>query len=446
MTEPDGQNRKPASKCVWYILATVAGEPQSLQEFKLMSKNASFWNCLMSERATTYGGMMEDSLGPELDRPDYMPSYQTLTDENMKRIQLALDTRGFKNEPIPDVNDPIDFSNVDFTQLTSFSGFVFRGQTRFDNAKFRHGPVLFKGATFAGNVSFEGVTFCTKALFPKTRYEGGASFKNTRFLSEANFGHAKFRRADFVSAEFAGDVTFVSAEFVGDVTFANTIFARQVNFHSAGFGRPTRFQEARFETRVPAFFGATLHEYTDWHGAIWPSVPDDANEAGEQVHSYQRLALLMNKLEKPDARRLFFRLEMRARRRAEGWSITSVVNSLYRLACDYGHGLTRISVFWFGHLVIGAVLICVARIIGSSQNGLSRETAYEFMCNLPQAFAISFSNAHVFFRLSRGFLQNTIKDWAGVPFFNLIGGVQTVVGTVLLFFLLLTIRNRFRMR
>ena len=71
---------------------------------------------------------------------------------------------------------------------------------------------------------------------------------------------------------------------------------------------------------------------------------------------------------------------------------------------------------------------------------------YESMCDFPQAFAISFSNAHVFFGLNRGFLQDAIKDWAGVPFFNLIGGGQTVVGTVLLFFLLLTIRNRFRMR
>ena len=32
MDEPAGQNRKPASECIWYVLATVAGEPQSLQD------------------------------------------------------------------------------------------------------------------------------------------------------------------------------------------------------------------------------------------------------------------------------------------------------------------------------------------------------------------------------------------------------------------------------
>ena len=175
-------------------------------------------------------------------------------------------------------------------------------------------------------------------------------------------------------------------------------------------------------------------------------MPDDANEAREQVQYYQQLALVMNKLEKPDDRHLFFRQEMRARLRAEGWSSTSAGNWLYQRTCDYGYGLARISAFWFGHLVFGATLICAARTIGSAQNGLSWQTVYEFMRDLPQAFAISFSNAHVFFGLDRGFLQDTIKDWAGVPFFNLIGGVQTVSGTVLLFFLLLTIRNRFRMR
>ena len=155
---------------------------------------------------------------------------------------------------------------------------------------------------------------------------------------------------------------------------------------------------------------------------------------------------MMNKLEKPDDRHLFFRQEMRARRRAEGPSIASGMNWLYKFVCDYGHGLPRISALWFGHLVTGAILLFAIRVVGLPENELTRQMAYKFMHDLPQAFVISFSNAHPFFGLNNGFLQDTIKDWEGVSFFNLIGASQTVMGTVLLFFLLFTIRNRFRMR
>ena len=52
-----------------------------------------------------------------------------------------------------------------------------------------------------------------------------------------------------------------------------------------------------------------------------------------------------------------------------------------------------------------------------------------------------------FWALNRNFLEKAIKSWSeDLLLFNIIGSVQTVVGVILLFFLLLTIRNRFRMR
>ena len=440
MTEPVGQNRKPASECIWYVLATVAGEPKSRQDLGQLTKdNAYFWNGLMGPRVAVYGGWPKNTLGNGL-------NLRQLTKEDEVKIRGALDTRGFKGKRIPHVNTPIDFSNVVFTQHTSFVGFVFGGEVRLDNTVFP-GVVLFKDATFAGSVAFDGATFIEKAIFMSVEFAGSASFQNADFLKPVYFSHAKFLgKTGFDHATFSGDVRFTSAKFAHGVSFVNTVFAHTADFQSAELRGPTCFQEAHFKTRVPAFFNATFHEYTDWHDAKWPSVSGDANKAREQIQHYQRLALVMNKLEKPDDRHLFFRLEMRARLRTEGWSIASVGNWLYQCICNYGYGLARISTFWLGHLVLGAILICAARAIGPTRKGLSWQTVYESMCDFPQAFAISFSNAHVFFGLNRGFLQDAIKDWAGVPFFNLIGGGQTVVGTVLLFFLLLTIRNRFRMR
>ena len=439
MTEPAGTNSKPASKCIWYVLATVAGEPRSTQDLtRLARDNAYFWNGLMAPRVATLGGWAESTLGHDL-------GLKELTKEHKAEIRKALDTRGFKGESIPHVNLPIDFSNVVFPHYTFFVGFVFGGEVRFDSTVFP-GVVLFNDAKFSGHSVFDRATF-REAVFMSAEFAERASFQNAKFLKHVFFAHAQFlKKTEFAHATFTDDVVFNSAKFAHGASFVNTVFSHRANFESAEFRGPTHFQEARFRTQVPAFFDATLHEYTDWHGANWPSVPGDPDKAREQIQHYQRLALVMNKLEKPDDRHLFFRLEMRARLRSDGWSLASVGNWLYQRTCDYGYGLSRISTLWFGHLVLGAILICAARAVEPTRKGRSWQAVYEFMSDLPEAFVISFSNAHAFFGLNRGFLQDAIKDWACVPFFNLIGIGQTVIGTVLLFFLLLTIRNRFRMR
>ena len=59
------------------------------------------------------------------------------------------------------------------------------------------------------------------------------------------------------------------------------------------------------------------------------------------------------------------------------------------------------------------------------------------------AFALSFGNAHGPLGLNGTFFKNAIEDW---PCYGVVGPVQTVLGVIILFFLLLTIRNRFRMR
>ena len=48
-----------------------------------------------------------------------------------------------------------------------------------------------------------------------------------------------------------------------------------------------------------------------------------------------------------------------------------------------------------------------------------------------------------FLGLNRSFFEDALKDW---PWYGVVGPVQTVLGVIILFFLLLTIRNRFRMR
>ena len=58
---------------------------------------------------------------------------------------------------------------------------------------------------------------------------------------------------------------------------------------------------------------------------------------------------------------------------------------------------------------------------------------------------MSFSNAHGFLNLTDRFFKDVLegKDWA---WHAGVGGLQAVLGVIFLFFLLLTIRNLFRMR
>ena len=387
-----------------------------------------------------YGGSIEMSLGHDIECP-------ALKAEDHQAIRAALDMRGFSGVDLPHPNSPIDFSNLDFSGLTCFIGFAFGGETRFDNVRFSGGIALFNEATFAGSVTFEGTKFCGDALFMNAEFANGVKFDGTTFQASTIFSSARwFNNTTFTNATFHDDVRFNSAKFKHAVHFVDTIFSKEADFHGAEFRGPTHFQGARFETRVPSFFDSVLFEYTDWHGSDWPDVPGNADEAREQVQYYQRLVVLMNQLQKPVDQHFFFRKEMRTQRRSEGLTILGVFNWLYGFVCDYGYGLRRISLFWGGHMLLGAFAIWVSKIYDCWGEGPQCSEPRRLAVDFLHASGISFSNAQAPLGLNRGFLQETVKSWSDVPFFNLIGGVQTVLGVIFLFFLLLTIRNRFRMR
>ena len=228
--------------------------------------------------------------------------------------------------------------------------------------------------------------------------------------------------------------------------FANAVFEKAADFQSAVFQGSTHFLRTKFRACVPDFFEATLHEYTEWHGSEWPEVPDAADDARDQVQRYQRLGRLMNGHEKFNDQHFFFRKELRAQRRAEGWSIAGAMNWSYGLVCGYGYDLSRIAMIWAAHIFLGAVALWSISTFNGSELTLLWRTAHSGIGDFPDALAISFANAHALLNLSGRFLQDAEKGWKGIALFNVVGITQTVLGVIILFFLILTIRNRFRMR
>ena len=431
-------NLRPAEECIWYVLATIAGEPGQSGDLSTMAENQRYWNGLMRERRFWFG-FVESAAGGRIELP-------ILSDEDRQAIRSALDSRGFRDAPIPGRSEPIDFSHVRLPNGFSTIGFVFGGITAFDGAQFKDSTHIFHSTVFEGAVTFGETEFYGGFVLSNAKFMSGVSFKGAQFHQSAAFTGCVFpANVGFDGARFLKQARFDKCRFELGASFVSTTFESEADFSSADFQGPALFQRAEFKAHVPTFFGATLHEYTEWHGAKWPAVPEGTDQALNHIHGYQRLAKMMNELEMFDDQLRFVRLEMRARRRVEKWFPAGLMNHAYELICDYGFGLGRILAIWAGHVAVGAALLFVPKLIETLKNGggAGWQPAKESIIDLLLALVLSFINAHGPLGLYRTYFQDGLKDW---PWLIWVGPVQTVLGVIILFFLLLTIRNRFRMR
>ena len=58
MNSSEQRERRPAAECIWYVLVTIAGEPNHLGHIGPMTdQNQYYWNGLMNDRLPTIGGM-----------------------------------------------------------------------------------------------------------------------------------------------------------------------------------------------------------------------------------------------------------------------------------------------------------------------------------------------------------------------------------------------------
>ena len=265
--------------------------------------------------------------------------------------------------------------------------------------------------------------------------------------------------ADFGIVSFGSDVDFDNSELEGEANFYRTKFGRTVRFHNCRFRSTTSFREAEF-SRPPAFFEAELHEDLDFSGVDWTKAESSyrrSNSGGVSVHAgdavrcWDRLALIMSKREKFPERHEFFRLKMRALRKVDGLGLMSFLNWLFEITSDYGWGVRHAFLLWAGQFIFLGVTMAVARVV------LICPCQATGFLNVLQTFkdglALSFANSHAFLRLTSedGWLsksrQTIIESCSeAAEFFNYIGFAQAVLGPVLLFLVLLTLRNRFRLR
>lgn len=364
--------------------------------------------------------------------------------------------------------DVANFKNakfMDFAVGTRFEGATFADSARFDDVTFGS-SVYFNDATFEDEASFDGVKFKKDAIFagskfaPKVSSEGD-SFGRVRFRKSMFMGEADFDQVKFVKA-----VDFTGANFKDRVSFKAARFEDRANFNDASFKAATSFNRVLFK-QPPMFFETSLHEDTDFGGVDWREAESsyarswwggirtlaigDRTNSGyislgvdEAVRAWDRLALIMSKLEKLPDRHTFYRLRMRAQRKQDGYGLLSAVNWLFDVSSDYGWSVYRALASWLIHWISMALVL----FVGSSHVPPVSGCGSVFW----DSVRTSFANAHAFLGLASkdGYLFNARECLAAAShagsILSVVGVLQSVLGPILLFLVLLTMRNRFRLR
>ena len=376
-----------------------------------------------------------------------------------------------------------DFRNATFVGTSHFEDASFERRCRFDGVAFEN-TVYFKNATFRETTVFDRTEFKVAAYFDackfisvpdlKGRPLGGVGFRGASFSSDANFEEAIWSiGSNFEVATFRGLANFKSTSFEGKADFQRVQFERAADFSFAEFERESNFNDASFKSTThfrstsflepPKFFETDLHEDTDfdrvdWHRAeasytvSWWSkyvsrrkdreIESDVVDASSAIQAWDRLALVMSKLEKLSERHNFYRLRMRAQRKRDGWGVLSLSNWLFDVLSDYGWSIRRALIWWSLHFTAVGLLLF-------SQTCPQDEG---WGAIFGDSLLVSFSNAHAFLGLvsDGGYLYGSrLRVAAAIQdifVLNAVGMVQTVTGPILLFLLLLTLRNRFRLR
>ena len=371
-----------------------------------------------------------------------------------------------------------DFEDAEFKKAADFRGVQFLGLTNLKNASFPStepatpGVASFSNSRFHNRVDFTETRFPYDTKFKDVMFDGAAVFRKARFQAKegrtgSSYGGSIFTRSVFrVEADFSGS-TFCAAgkfdgvEFKDAAKFEDAKFRGKCDFNNASFKGTTSFANVTF-FRPPKFFETELHEdanfsHVDWSVAessyrrLWHILASPehfrqvAGEAGDAVRAWDRLALIMSQREKLPERHLFFRLKMHALRDRDGCTLPSIMNFLFDVTCDYGWGIRKAFLWWFGHIVLGALILGVAALMGPASGDSS------FWHIFGDGASVSFANAHAFLGLASegGYLhdaRSALGDavqlkWA----FKCVGVVQAVLGPILLFLLLLTLRNHFRL-
>ena len=250
-----------------------------------------------------------------------------------------------------------NFNSVRFVGNASFAGAIFDGAASLVAAEFSGGAEFseahfgkegrFSFVKFNQFARFRWVRFNNDALFDEAEFRADASFQEVSFIGSAIYEEAVFKeQAVFLQATFEGFTTFAGTSFDGLSDFgaleskrafslAGVIFRQVPDFFQAGFAQAPRLDELTIKLS-----NASSSPRRTVIGSLFKA--DQQLEA--RWRALKRLAIQSH----DNARELdFFAEELKARRELGGWKQIGVliVSFLYQWLSNYGRSI-GLPLFW----------------------------------------------------------------------------------------------------
>ncbi|MEP3199184.1 MAG: hypothetical protein ABJO57_15005 [Lentilitoribacter sp.] len=326
---------------------------------------------------------------------------------------------------------PLDFKNISFKDIQFDHGLCLGGMIffnlEFNNCEFENDTDL-SGIHVMHSLEIKDCNFIKEFSCFDSTIEFG-DFKNVVFSDDAHFGESDFGMVGFNNCTFQGTATFEDARF------------EIPSFINSTFSNTTSFENAQFLSYVPTFYSTSIHEDTNFSGAVWPNAdPKITGEAGGvSIRAYECLRKIMVTQGKLDQEYLFMKLEMAVRRKSDSLGRT-IPLYMYGVLSDYGWSYLRpalgMALIWLLGVVYFSIYVCRE---GSFTPDKPLRCDFDMM-------ALSFSNLFSFLGIGRTLLTDEISSLDSVPFAEFTAGCQMVIGPILLFFILLALRNQFRMK
>lgn len=420
--EPDTE---PEANPVWALLDIA----QYVDEFfvpddyeKTAAKSRRIWNALIAEE------LAEDQIEDIVKNTGLTKSeFEPISSTEFELVIKALDIEG---DRLPFLLSEIVFSHTYFQHDLSLAGYVFVNAV-FDSCVFASGFNL-DGCVVLDGLSVTNCKHLSKATVLNTKVFGVANFLGSTFVSQVEFSGGYFESFGVERCKFESEASFQGIEVGMDAHFTGAVFS-----HS------TSFNGARFPHQVPRFFGTTIHEDTNFADVQWPTTShtnhDGAEAARDAVRAYECLKRIVGDQRKFRLEHMFLQLEMKSQERAEG-RIQSLPSRLFRYLSDYGWSYVRPVVALLIAWAAAGLFFAASRCSDPLNGG-----ANPFACWL-EAFALSFANLFAFLGIGRTLLPDELAELNGTRWAEAVAGIQMIVGPILIFFVLLAFRNRFRMK
>ena len=298
---------------------------------------------------------------------------------------------------------------------------------------------------------FGDVSFSNEADFGSVTFEKNALFQDVTFGGYTFFNFATFKH----------DCNFKSSNILGYSHFSKTRFLERSVFVDCQFEMPTNFRNAQFKETYPEFDGAVFHQSPTFSASekgefpkldmkrgeiglerrcLWPAIRHRSGSELEAARmSVSAIRHSVAQQGKPEDEHFFFRKEMGFAARIGGfWQ--RLPYRIFGIVSDFGYSVARpvagLGVVWFLSAFFGLIVFIAVE---------GRFAVGENLAAASEAAALSLANMLPFLGF-RG-LNFETGYFADLPVvLKVLGGAQTIASFVLLFFLGLGLRTRFRLR